>query len=34
MAAGPIALYESLGYAMMQPREAGDVPLVWLEKCR
>jgi GNAT superfamily N-acetyltransferase len=34
MAAGPIALYESLGYKLIEPREDMGFPLVWFEKCR
>ena len=34
MAKGPIALYESLGYVMVKPRQETDFPLVWFEKCR
>jgi GNAT superfamily N-acetyltransferase len=34
MAAGPIALYESLGYRLIEPREDMGFPLVWFEKCR
>jgi GNAT superfamily N-acetyltransferase len=34
MASGPIALYESLGYRLTEPRETSTVPLVWFEKCR
>ena len=32
-AIGPLGLYESLGYRLMEPRETGNVPLVYLEKC-
>jgi len=34
MATGPIALYESLGYKLIEPREDMGFPLVWFEKCR
>jgi len=34
MAKGPIALYESLGYRLIEPREDMGFPLVWFEKCR
>ena len=34
MAAGPIALYQSLGYKLIEPREDMGIPLVWFEKCR
>ena len=34
MAEGPIALYESLGYKLIEPREDMGFPLVWYEKCR
>lgn len=34
MASGPIALYESLGYRLIEPREDMGFPLVWFEKCR
>jgi len=34
MAAGPIALYQSLGYQLIEPREDMGFPLVWFEKCR
>jgi len=34
MATGPIALYESLGYKLVEPREDMGFPLVWFEKCR
>ncbi|MDR3687651.1 MAG: GNAT family N-acetyltransferase [Coriobacteriia bacterium] len=34
MATGPIALYESLGYKLIEPREEMGFPLVWFEKCR
>lgn len=33
-AAGPLALYESLGYRLMEPRETMGFPLVYLEKRR
>jgi predicted N-acetyltransferase YhbS len=33
MAQGPIALYESLGYQLIEPREDMGFPLVWFEKC-
>jgi GNAT superfamily N-acetyltransferase len=34
MASGPIALYTSLGYHLIEPREDMGFPLVWFEKCR
>jgi len=34
MAEGPIALYTSLGYHLIEPREDMGFPLVWFEKCR
>ncbi|HEY5540501.1 MAG TPA: GNAT family N-acetyltransferase [Coriobacteriia bacterium] len=34
MASGPIALYKSLGYRLIEPREDMGFPLVWFEKCR
>ena len=34
MAEGPIALYQSLGYKLIEPREDMGFPLVWFEKCR
>ena len=33
-AAGPIALYRSLGYTEFEPAVKHDFPLVYLEKCR
>jgi len=33
MAVGPLALYESLGYRFMEPRDTGGFPIVYLEKC-
>jgi GNAT superfamily N-acetyltransferase len=33
MAEGPIALYESLGYQLIEPREDMGFPLAWFEKC-